>query len=121
MNAALTLIETDALAYLPTLPDASIDCVITDMPYPSLDKWRAIGTSEGETALDPFCGSGTLGVAAALTQRKAILIDTSKIALDTARARLAAMSGLWREPLSVRDHSDRQLRFENPGNPPLSG
>jgi site-specific DNA-methyltransferase (adenine-specific) len=35
----------DAVAWLRTLPDASIDLVVTDPPYESLEKHRAIGTT----------------------------------------------------------------------------
>lgn len=35
----------DAFDWLPTIPDASIDLVLTDPPYPSLEKHRAIGTT----------------------------------------------------------------------------
>jgi site-specific DNA-methyltransferase (adenine-specific) len=36
---------TDAVAWLRTLPDCSLDLVITDPPYESLEKHRAIGTT----------------------------------------------------------------------------
>jgi len=36
---------TDAVDWLRTLPDASVDLVITDPPYESLEKHRAIGTT----------------------------------------------------------------------------
>jgi DNA modification methylase len=39
------LTRGDAVAWLRTLPDASIDLVITDPPYESLEKHRAIGTT----------------------------------------------------------------------------
>lgn len=39
------LTRGDAVAWLATLPDASVDLVITDPPYESLEKHRAIGTT----------------------------------------------------------------------------
>jgi len=39
------LANTDAVAWLRTLPAESIDLVITDPPYESLEKHRAIGTT----------------------------------------------------------------------------
>lgn len=35
----------DAFGFLKTLPDKSCDLLITDLPYPSLEKWRKIGTT----------------------------------------------------------------------------
>ncbi|HEY5944204.1 MAG TPA: site-specific DNA-methyltransferase [Kofleriaceae bacterium] len=39
------LTQGDAVAWLKTLPAASVDLVITDPPYESLEKHRAIGTT----------------------------------------------------------------------------
>jgi site-specific DNA-methyltransferase (adenine-specific) len=39
------LTQGDAVAWLKTLPAASIDLVVTDPPYESLEKHRAIGTT----------------------------------------------------------------------------
>src|SRR6476646_4721808 len=39
------LTQGDAVAWLRTLPAASVDLVITDPPYESLEKHRAIGTT----------------------------------------------------------------------------
>lgn len=86
-------------------------------PYPTakplslFQRWLLLSTNEGETVLDPFCGSGTLAVAAALTKRKAIIIDTNDAALATTRARLAALSGLRLGPVSDRDATDGELRL----------
>jgi site-specific DNA-methyltransferase (adenine-specific) len=40
-----TLVHADAVAWLRTLPDASVDLVVTDPPYESLEKHRAVGTT----------------------------------------------------------------------------
>jgi site-specific DNA-methyltransferase (adenine-specific) len=39
------LSKMDAVAWLRTLPDASVDLVVTDPPYESLEKHRAVGTT----------------------------------------------------------------------------
>ncbi len=39
------LTRLDAVAWLRTLPDASVDLVVTDPPYESLEKHRAVGTT----------------------------------------------------------------------------
>ncbi|MFO0710777.1 MAG: site-specific DNA-methyltransferase [Sandaracinus sp.] len=39
------LVRSDAVAFLSGLPDASVDLVVTDPPYESLEKHRAVGTT----------------------------------------------------------------------------
>ena len=39
------LTRGDAVSWLRTLPDESIDLVVTDPPYESLEKHRAVGTT----------------------------------------------------------------------------
>ena len=39
------LVKQDAVEWLRTLPDASVDLVVTDPPYESLEKHRAVGTT----------------------------------------------------------------------------
>lgn len=41
----MQLVKNDAVSWLSTLPDASVDLVITDPPYESLEKHRKIGTT----------------------------------------------------------------------------
>ncbi|MGB1250670.1 MAG: DNA-methyltransferase [Candidatus Promineifilaceae bacterium] len=45
MAAIFSLNNLDAVDWLNTLPDASIDLVITDPPYESLEKHRKVGTT----------------------------------------------------------------------------
>ncbi|MBD2327556.1 site-specific DNA-methyltransferase [Alkalinema sp. FACHB-956] len=40
-----TLHQADAVAWLRSLPDSSVDLVITDPPYESLEKHRSVGTT----------------------------------------------------------------------------
>lgn len=44
-TASFRLHQSDAVAWLRTLPSASVDLIITDPPYESLEKHRAIGTT----------------------------------------------------------------------------
>lgn len=39
------LSQLDAVDWLQTLPDSSVDVIVTDPPYESLEKYRAIGTT----------------------------------------------------------------------------
>lgn len=41
-------------------------------------------TTRGDTVLDPFCGSGMTGVAALMTDRRALLSDVSPAAIHIA-------------------------------------
>lgn len=45
MTGVFDMAKTDAITWLRTLPTASVDLVITDPPYESLEKHRAIGTT----------------------------------------------------------------------------
>jgi site-specific DNA-methyltransferase (adenine-specific) len=45
MSAAFELFEKDAVEWLRGLPDASVNLVVTDPPYESLEKHRAVGTT----------------------------------------------------------------------------
>lgn len=45
MSQPFQLSHLDAVAWLKTLPDSSVDLVITDPPYESLEKHRAVGTT----------------------------------------------------------------------------
>ena len=45
MKVSFDLAQTDAVAWLRSLPASSVDLVITDPPYESLEKHRAIGTT----------------------------------------------------------------------------
>ena len=60
----------------------------TQKPILLLERIIEISSNEGDTVLDPFCGSGTTLVAATLLNRKAIGIDTSEDALKITNDRL---------------------------------
>jgi len=60
----------------------------TQKPLELLNRLVSICSDEGDTVLDPFCGSGTTGVAAASLGRKFIGIDLNSDYLDLARRRI---------------------------------
>ncbi len=62
----------------------------TQKPILLLEQIIRLCTDEGDVVLDPFCGSGTTLIAAALMNRSAIGIDISDKAVKLTRQRLAA-------------------------------
>ena len=60
----------------------------TQKPILLLEKIIQIATDEGDTILDPFCGSGTTLVAAELLNRKYIGMDLSEDAIKVAKDRI---------------------------------
>lgn len=60
----------------------------TQKPILLLEKIIQIATDEGDTVLDPFCGSGTTLVAAELLNRKYIGMDLSEDAIKVAKDRI---------------------------------
>lgn len=61
----------------------------TQKPILLLDQILKLVTNEGDTVLDPFCGSGTTCVSAKLLNRKYIGIDKSSEAVELTNKRLA--------------------------------
>jgi len=60
----------------------------TQKPILLLERIIKLVTNEGDTVLDPFCGSGTTLVASHLLKRKYIGIDKSNEAIELTRQRL---------------------------------
>lgn len=60
----------------------------TQKPVLLLERIITLATNEGDTVLDPFCGSGTTLVAAMLLGRRAIGIDIEKDAVALTNERL---------------------------------
>jgi len=60
----------------------------TQKPIELLERIIKISTNEGDTVLDPFCGSGTTLVAAKLLDRKFIGIDINPAAIELSKKRL---------------------------------
>lgn len=80
---------------IPWTGDAETRDLTTDgKPYPTakpfnLYRWLVrLSSSEGETILDPFAGSGALAAAALAENRKAILVDKSAEAIEVIRKRI---------------------------------
>jgi site-specific DNA-methyltransferase (adenine-specific) len=65
----------------------------TQKPEGVLRRMVQASSRAGDWCLDPFAGSGTLGVVAAKLGRRYVLVDSSAEAVDTARARLARLTG----------------------------
>lgn len=60
----------------------------TQKPILLLERIIELVTDEGDTVLDPFCGSGTTLVASQLLNRKYIGLDQSKEAIELSKKRL---------------------------------
>jgi len=60
----------------------------TQKPILLLERIIEIASHEGDTILDPFCGSGTTLVAGKLNNRKVIGIDKSEEAINLTKSRL---------------------------------
>ncbi len=60
----------------------------TQKPILLLERIIDIASNEGDTILDPFCGSGTTLVAGKLNNRKVIGIDKSEEAISLTKSRL---------------------------------
>ena len=73
----------------------------TQKPLLLLERIIALSTNEGDTVIDPFCGSGTTLVAANLLGRNAVGIDVSEDAVELTRRRI-------RNP--VRSESNLQIK-----------
>ncbi len=65
----------------------------TQKPLYLLERIIEASTREGDTVLDPFCGSSTTGVAAVRLKRKYIGIDNSREYIELSRRRLQRESG----------------------------
>ncbi len=61
----------------------------TQKPILLLERIIEIASNEGDTILDPFCGSGTTLVARKLNNRKVIGIDESEEAINLTKLRLS--------------------------------
>jgi len=61
----------------------------TQKPILLLERIIEIASNQGDTVLDPFCGSGTTLVAGKLNNRKVIGIDISKDAIEITKQRLS--------------------------------
>ncbi len=60
----------------------------TQKPLELMRRLIALCTNEGDLVLDPFCGSGTTGVACALLGRNFVGIDLDQSFLELAAKRI---------------------------------
>ena len=65
----------------------------TQKPVRLLERIVAASSRPGDLVLDPYCGSGTTGVAAARLGRRWLLVDRNPVAVGIARDRLAGETG----------------------------
>jgi adenine-specific DNA-methyltransferase len=61
---------------------------VVETPIKVVQRCILLATDPGDLVLDPTCGSGTSAVAAELWGRRWVTIDTSRVAMALARARL---------------------------------
>lgn len=78
-----------------------------------------MATDPGDLVLDPTCGSGTTGYVAEQWGRRWITIDTSRVALALARARV--MGGRYPYYLLADSKEGRLKEAELTGKPPFDG
>jgi site-specific DNA-methyltransferase (adenine-specific) len=67
----------------------------TQKPRGIIDRIVKVHSSEGDTLMDFFAGSGTLGTSALESGRNAILIDNNPEALDVMEKRFASEDVVW--------------------------
>jgi site-specific DNA-methyltransferase (adenine-specific) len=66
----------------------------TQKPLALLERVIAASSAEGDLVLDPFMGSGTTGVAAAMSGRRFLGVEMNPEYLDLAAKRIRAAGGL---------------------------
>ena len=72
-----------------TIPSTRNPVYATQKPLALLERIIRASSNEGDTVLDPFCGSGTTIVAAASLKRNAIGIDQNPDAIKITKERLS--------------------------------
>src|SRR5262249_48744714 len=69
---------------------------IPQIPRRAIERW----TAEGDTVLDPFCGSGTTLLECAPTGRRSIGVDNNGVATLVSQAKVARYSSRTLMPLA---------------------
>jgi len=86
----------------------------TQKPILLLERIISISTDENDWILDPFCGSGSMLVAAKLNNRKFLGIDKSKVAIELCNKRLKipfkSISQLMKKGLDAYSKEDERLK-----------
>jgi len=92
---------------------------IVQTPTKMIERCVLLTTDPGDLVLDPTCGSGTTATVAEQWGRRWITIDTSRVALALARARVMGAKYPF---YLLADSSDGRLKEgEVTGRPPVSG
>lgn len=89
---------------------------IVETSTSAIEKCVLMATDPGDLVLDPTCGSGTTATVAEQWGRRWITIDTSRVALALARARI--MSARYPYYLLADSAEGRQKEGELTGKPP---
>ncbi len=84
-----------------------------------VERCLLMATDPGDLVLDPTCGSGTTATVAEQWGRRWITIDTSRVALALARARV--MGAKYPYYLLADSKEGRQKEGELTGKPPIDG
>ena len=84
---------------IPTQPHK--EAHVAQFPEKLVERCIRIGSSEGDTVLDPFAGSGTTGLVARSLNRKSILLDISPEYMELMRERLNVKPILIEEPVGI--------------------
>ena len=92
---------------------------IVQTPTKMVERCIHMTTDPGDLVLDPTCGSGTTATVAEQWGRRWITIDTSRVALALARARV--MGARYPYYLLTDSTEGRQQEAELTGKPPLDG
>ena len=86
----------------------------TQKPILLLERIISISTDENDFILDPFCGSGSMLVAAKLNNRNFLGIDKSKVAIELCNKRLKipfkSISQLMEKGLDAYSKEDERLK-----------
>lgn len=85
----------------------------------TIERCLLMATDPGDLVLDPTCGSGTTATVAEQWGRRWITIDTSRVALALARARV--MGAKYPYYLLADSKEGRQKEGELTGKPPIDG
>ena len=89
---------------------------VVQTPDAAVARCLLMTTDPGDLVLDPTCGSGTTAYVAEQWGRRWITIDTSRVALALARARIMGAKYPW---YLLADSEDGQRkRRKSPAKPP---
>ena len=79
----------------------------TQKPVALIDRCLRASSSPGDVVLDPFCGSGTTGVAAISLDRKFIGIESDAAYRQVSQERIQAYRGVVQDELTIDEKCQR--------------